>query len=131
MNEYRGKPSSWLLYNSMGYPDFLFTVLAFSSLLFVFVVLMWITFAILAYLTSEPARANVLVQIVDNMQIGILALALMIFGLAASYTVRRYKRDENYQNLQKLQLKHIAPAAKEKTSPFQDGLSLVYDEEDI
>ena len=131
MNEYRGKPSGWLLYNSMGYPDFLFTLLAYSMLLLVFTSLMWVTFGILAYLAIDSLKAQVLFRIMDSMQLGILALALVIVGLAISYTMRRYKKDEHYIMNKKLDQIAQMPNQRENSKPVQEGLTLVYDEEDI
>ncbi len=131
MSEYRGKPSGWLLYNSMGYPDFLFTLLSYSMLLLVFTSLMWVTFGILAYLTVGELKAQVLFRIMDGMQLGLLALAMVIVGLAVSYTIRRYKKDEHYVLKKKLDTVSQIPKQQKNPKPVQEGLTLVYDEEDI
>ena len=33
MSDFRSKPSAWLMYNSSGFPDFLFTILTWSMIL--------------------------------------------------------------------------------------------------
>jgi hypothetical protein len=116
----------------MGYPDFLFTILAYSMLLLVFCALMWVTFGVLAYLTENPVKAELLVRMMDSMQTGLLALALVVIGLAASYTVRRLHKDKHYLEKKKLERALLPPRpAGEDSNPVQDGLTLVYDAEDV
>lgn len=132
MSDFRGKPSGWLLKNSNGFPDFLFTILTYSMVLLGFVTLMWVTFGILGYLTPDPAKAEVILQIMDSLKTGLISLAGVVFGLAGSYTIRRFKKDDHWiekKQLEKEMEQQKAPL--ETTPPVQEGLRLVYNEEDI
>ena len=136
MSDFRGKPSPWLLNNSRGFPDFLFTILTYSMLLLVLVTLMWITFGILAFLNADNIKADVILQVMDSMKTGLISLAGVVFGLAGSYTVRRYKTDEHWIEKKKLEVqteqdKEPAVAASRPAPPVEEGLILVENEEDI
>jgi hypothetical protein len=132
MNDERGKPSSWLLKNSKGFPDFLFTILTYSMLLLVFVTLCWVVFGVLTFLRADTGGAATILQIMDSMKTGLISLAGVIFGLAGSYTVRRFKTDDHYLEKKKLdselESKEEGFSAKEL---IQKGLKLVSNEEDI
>jgi H+/Cl- antiporter ClcA len=132
MSDERGKPSSWLLKNSKGFPDFLFTILTYSMLLLVFVTLCWVAFAVLTFLRADTGGAVTILQIMDSMKTGLISLAGVIFGLAGSYTVRRFKTDDHY--IEKKKLDSELEAKEEGFSIkelVQKGLKLVHNEEDI
>lgn len=132
MSKDRGKPSSWLLKNSKGFPDFLFTILTYSMLLLVFVTLCWVTFGVLAFLIADTKMAAIIVQVMDNMKTGLISLAGVIFGLAGSYTIRRFKKDDHY--LEKIKLEDELESKTGDLSVsnlIQKGLKLVRNEEDI
>lgn len=134
MSEFRGKPSPWLLYNSKGFPDFLFTILTYSMLLLMLVSFTWIAFGILAYLNADNAKAEVILKVMDSMKTGLISLAGVVFGLAGSYTVRRYKKDEHWLEKKKLESEAAVPpppVSQKTTVPVQEGLTLVENEEDI
>ncbi len=133
MSEFRGKPSPWLLHNSKGFPDFLFTILTYSMLLLMLVSFTWIAFGILAYLNADNAKAEVILRVMDSMKTGLISLAGVVFGLAGSYTVRRYKKDEHWLEKKKLETEAAAPppVSEKTTFPVQEGLTLVENEEDI
>jgi len=129
---FRGKPSGWLLKNSSGYPDFLFTILTYSMLLLALVTLIWISFGILAYLSVDNAKANIIIKVMDSLKTGLISLVGVVFGLAGSYTVRRFKKDDHY--VQKQQMEHQVskgnqPTESQKGAP--GDLQWVQDEEDI
>ncbi len=126
MKELRGIPSKWLLRNSKGYPDFLFTILTYSLILLVFLTLFWVVFAVLALYHAGTPQAGTLIKILDNMKTGLVSLAGVVFGLAGSYTVRRYKYDDHY--LEKKINKQQTDDQQEQT---EKGLKLVSDQEDI
>ncbi len=126
MQELRGIPSKWLLKNSKGYPDFLFTILTYSLILLIFLTLMWVIFAILAFYHAGSPQAGTLIKILDNMKTGLVSLAGVVFGLAGSYTVRRYKYDDHYLK-KKINKQQIGDMAVHS----ENGLNLVNDEEDI
>ncbi|MHB2147982.1 hypothetical protein ACX8XP_02880 [Calditrichota bacterium LG25] len=126
MDKFRGKPSAWLLKNSKGFPDFLFTILTYSMILLIFLMLIWIAFAILAFIHAGSPRAVILIQIMDSMKTGLISLAGVVFGLAGSYTVRRFKTDDHY--LQKKRLDIEVDRAKKDG---KQGLQVVEDQEDI
>lgn len=132
MSDERGKPSSWLLKNSKGFPDFLFTILTYSMLLLVFVTLCWVVFGVLTFLRADTTGAATILQIMDSMKTGLISLAGVIFGLAGSYTVRRFKTDDHY-----IEKKKLDSELEEKDEGFsvkelvQKGLKLVHNEEDI
>jgi hypothetical protein len=132
MSDERGKPSSWLLKNSKGFPDFLFTILTYSMLLLVFVTLCWVVFGVLTFLRADTGGAATILQVMDSMKTGLISLAGVIFGLAGSYTVRRFKTDDHYLEKKKLdselESKEEGFSAKEL---IQKGLKLVSNEEDI
>ncbi len=121
MDKFRGEPSAWLLKNSKGYPDFLFTILTYSMILLVFLTLIWIAFALLAYLHADEPRAAMLIRIMDSMKTGLVSLAGVVFGLAGSYTVRRFKTDDHY-----LQKKRLEFELQQKSAD-----NIVQNEEDI
>ena len=127
MSDERGKPSSWLLKNSKGFPDFLFTILTYSMLLLVFVTLCWVVFGVLTFLRADTGGAATILQVMDSMKTGLISLAGVIFGLAGSYTVRRFKTDDHYLDSE-LESKEEGFSAKEL---IQKGLKLVSNEEDI
>lgn len=132
MSDFRGKPSGWLLRNSNGFPDFLFTILTYSMVLLGFVTLMWVTFGVLGYLNPDPAKAETILQIMDSLKTGLISLAGVVFGLAGSYTIRRFKKDDHWiakKQLEKEMEQQKAPV--EAATPVQEGLRLVYNEEDI
>ena len=126
MDKLRGKPSAWLLKNSKGFPDFLFTILTYSMILLIFLTLVWITFAILTFLHAGSPKAVVLIRIMESMKTGLISLAGVVFGLAGSYTVRRFKTDDHYIQKKRLdfELNHVGKRAGK-------GLQVVEDEEDI
>jgi hypothetical protein len=132
MSDERGKPSNWLLKNSKGFPDFLFTILTYSMLLLVFVTLCWVVFGVLTFLRADTTGAATILQIMDSMKTGLISLAGVIFGLAGSYTVRRFKTDDHY-----IEKKKLDSELEEKDEGFsvkelvQKGLKLVHNEEDI
>ena len=132
MSDERGKPSNWLLKNSKGFPDFLFTILTYSMLLLVFVTLCWVVFGVLTFLRADTTGAATILQIMDSMKTGLIFLAGVIFGLAGSYTVRRFKTDDHY-----IEKKKLDSELEEKDEGFsvkelvQKGLKLVHNEEDI
>ncbi len=132
MSDERGKSSSWLLKNSKGFPDFLFTILTYSMLLLVFVTLCWVVFGVLTFLRADTTGAATILQIMDSMKTGLISLAGVIFGLAGSYTVRRFKTDDHYIEKKKLdselETKEEGFSVKELV---QKGLKLVHNEEDI
>ena len=72
MQDMRGMPSTWLLKNSKGFPDFLFTILTYSLILLAFVSLIWIAFGILSFVHAGSAKAQTLIEIMDNMKTGIM-----------------------------------------------------------
>ena len=126
MKELRGLPSTWLLRNSKGYPDFLFTIVTYSLALLVLVLLIWIFFGILSFAYATTPKAAVLLKIMDSMKTGLVSLAGVVFGLAGSYTVRRYKYDDHYEKRQ------LRKAATHKaTGLIEKGLKVVQDKEDI
>ncbi len=130
MDKFRGKPSSWLLKNSKGYPDFLFTILTYSMILLIFLALSWLAFALLAYLHAGNVKTSIIIKIMESMKTGLISLAGVVFGLAGSYTVRRFKTDDHY--LQKKRLEYELGASSPKiTPPSNNGLQFVQDEEDI
>ncbi len=130
MDKFRGKPSSWLLKNSKGYPDFLFTILTYSMILLIFIALSWLAFAILAYFHAGDPKIVAVMQIMNSMKTGLISLAGVVFGLAGSYTVRRYKTDDHY--LQKKRLEYeIGESDQSAPAPAANKLQVVEDEEDI
>jgi len=126
MEELQGLPSKWLLHNSKGYPDFLFTILTYSLILLVFVSFFWIIFGVLAFFHAGSPEAATLVKIMDNMKTGLVSLAGVVFGLAGSYTVRRYKYDDHY-----LEKKVNKQKMEQETPGAESGPDLVSDPEDI
>lgn len=122
----RGIPSKWLLRNSKGYPDFLFTIVTYSLILLFFISLIWVAFGVLSYIYAGTAKAETLLKIMDSMKTGLVSLAGVVFGLAGSYTVRRFKFDD-HQEVRKVR------KAKEKNDEpdVEEGLGLVQDSEDI
>ena len=121
MKKFRKEPSRWLKYNSAGYPDFLFTILTCSLMLLGIVCLIWVIFGILAIFHAESNGAEIYVKVMDNMKTGLIALAGVVFGLAGSYTVRRFKKDQTHE------LRKTRKAKEQTGKTFQ----LVEDEEDI
>ncbi len=126
MDKNRGNPSPWLLKNSKGFPDFLFTILTYSMILLIFLTLIWITFAILAFVHAGSPKASIILQIMDSLKTGLISLAGVIFGLAGSYTVRRFKTDEHY-----LKKKRLDFELEQAQNGDQSDLHVVEDEEDI
>ncbi|APF18469.1 hypothetical protein [Caldithrix abyssi] len=126
MDKFRGKPSAWLLKNSKGFPDFLFTILTYSMILLIFLMLIWIAFAILAFIHAGSPKAVILIQIMDSMKTGLISLAGVVFGLAGSYTVRRFKTDDHY-----LQKKRLEIEVDRAEKDGKQGLQVVEDQEDI
>ncbi|NOX87748.1 MAG: hypothetical protein GXO77_01895 [Calditrichaeota bacterium] len=129
MEKFRGNPSSWLLKNSKGFPDFLFTILTYSMILLVFLSLIWIAFAVLAFIRAGTPQAEILIKIMNSMKTGLVSLAGVVFGLAGSYTVRRFKTDDHY--LQKKRLEYDMGKTNEERTADQSGLKVVESEEDI
>ncbi len=129
MEKFRGNPSSWLLKNSKGFPDFLFTILTYSMILLVFLTLIWIAFAVLAFIRAGTPQAEILIKIMNGMKTGLVSLAGVVFGLAGSYTVRRFKTDDHY--LQKKKLEHAIGKEDEESAAAQGELKVVESEEDI
>jgi len=128
MNEFRGKPSKWLLHNSYGYPDFLFTVLTYSMLLLVFVALTWVCFGILAFVHAGDAKAEIMIKVVESMKTGCISLAGVVFGLAGSYMVRRFMKDNHYLERKKLEQGF---SQSDKPNGGEGNVILVDEKEDI
>ncbi len=132
MRNSRGEPSRWLLHNSSGYPDFLFTILSYSMLLLIFVALIWITFGILVFVHAGSTRAVVMTKVMESMKTGLLSLAGVVFGLAGSYTVRRYKKDQQYLEMKKMGLETGTETQQaDGSKSIQENLRPVQNEEDI
>jgi len=132
MRNSRGEPSTWLLHNSSGYPDFLFTILSYSMLLLIFVALIWITFGILVFIHAGSTRAVVMIKVMESMKTGLLSLAGVVFGLAGSYTVRRYKKDQQNLEMKKMGLKVGTETQQtDGSKSIQENLRPVQNEEDI
>ena len=129
---FRGLPSRWLLKNSNGFPDFLFTILTYSMILLALVSLFWICFGILAFLNAGTPRGDFSIQVMDSMKTGLISLAGVIFSLAASYTVRRFKKDDHYLEKKKVDQEVLATDDMAKLPVNIVGpLQTVQDEEDI
>ena len=126
MKELRGLPSTWLLRNSKGYPDFLFTIVAYSLALLFLVLVIWILFGILSFAYAGTPKAATLLKIKDSMKTGLVSLAGVVFGLAGSYTVRRYKYDEHHEIRQQRKT-----GGGESGTLVEKGLKVVQDQEDI
>ncbi len=126
MKEIRGLPSKWLLRNSKGYPDFLFTIVAYSLALLFLVLVIWILFGVLSFAYAGTPKAATLLKIMDSMKTGLVSLAGVVFGLAGSYTVRRYKYDDHHEA--RMLRKSGGNAAAEL---IEKGLKVVQDKEDI
>ena len=126
MKELRGIPSKWLLRNSKGYPDFLFTIVTYSLILLVLVSLIWIVFGLLSFKYAGTAKADTILKVMESMKTGLVSLAGVVFGLAGSYTVRRYKYDDHHEARQAR--KNAEDSGEDKND---DGLQLVSDAEDI
>ncbi len=126
MEKFRGRPSPWLLKNSKGFPDFLFTILTYSMILLIFLALTWIGFALLSYIHADSPKAEIIVKIMDSMKTGLISLAGVVFGLAGSYTVRRFKTDDHY--LQKKRLEYEMEHGLLGGNP---SVKVVENEEDI
>ena len=130
MSDERGKPSPWLLRNSKGFPDFLFTILMYSMILLIFVSLIWIAFAILTFVYAGKPQAVTLLKIMESMKTGLISLAGVIFGLAGSYTVRRFKKDDHY--VQKMESEYnIVKGLAPQSPATKEGLRMVENREDI
>jgi len=127
MDAQRGAPSSWLLRNSKGYPDFLFTIVTYSLILLALVSLIWIAFGILSFIHAGTPEAETLVKVMDSMKTGLVSLAGVVFGLAGSYTVRRFKYDEHY--VEKMTAENTLPQPEPPQAA--SGLKVVQSEEDI
>lgn len=124
------EPCSWLMKNSDGNPDFLFTILTFSFLLLTLISLLWISFGCLGVLYSENLkRAGMILEIMSDMKTGLISLAGLVFGLAGSYTVRRFKRDE--LGIKKDQQNKYESELKSQHMLHQPDLKIVSDMEDI
>ena len=128
MSAEKGLPSKWLLHNSKGYPDFLFTILTYSMILLALVSLIWIAFGILSFIHAGTSKAATLIQVMESMKTGLVSLAGVVFGLAGSYTVRRYKYDQHY--LKKKIFENGGGRSGTAEAPATD-ISLVTDREDI
>ncbi len=126
MKELRGLPSTWLLRNSKGYPDFLFTIVVFSLALLFIVLIIWILFGILSFAYAATPKAATLLKIMDSMKTGLVSLAGIVFGLAGSYTVRRYKYDDHHE----ARMKRKSGGSVAATL-IEKGLKVVQDKEDI
>jgi len=125
MEKPRGVPSKWLLRNSRGYRDFLFTVVTYSLILLAFVSLIWIVFGILSFVHAGTAKADTIIKVMDSMKTGLVSLAGVVFGLAGSYTVRRYKYDEHQE------VRKVRKSKEAETPNVEESLGLVQDQEDI
>lgn len=124
-----GKPSKWLLKNSSGYPDFLFTILTYSMILLFLVTIFWIGFGILSFKYAGTAKEMALLKVMDSLKTGLVSLVGVIFSLAGSYTVRRYKRDQHTVELQNA--KNITENSLPEQRTPTGALQLVEDKEDI
>lgn len=130
MTDFRGKPSQWLLNNSSGYPDFLFTILTYSMLLLIFISLVWISFGVLTFIHAGSQRGENILKIMESMRVGMISLAGVVFGLAGSYTVRRFKKDEHYLEKRGMEHEQLVQAVQAGNGG-STGLDIVQDEEDI
>lgn len=131
MADDRGTPSSWLMRNSMGFPDFLFTILTYAMLLLIFISLVWIGFGLLAFVHAGTPKQEALLSVMESMRAGLISLVGVVFGLAGSYTVRRFKKDDHYIQKKKLEHNGEAPVGGGLEGMIQKGLGLVMNEEDI
>ena len=59
------------------------------------------------------------------MKTGLVSLAGVVFGLAGSYTVRRYKYDNHHE------VRKARKAKENKAADVEEGLGIVQSSEDI
>ena len=138
-DQFRDKPSKWLMYNSMGYPDFLFTILTYSMILLGLMAIVWLTFSVVAFSNAGSPHATVCLTVLDNMQSAFVSMVVVVFSLAGSYVFRRYKKDDHY--VEKKVAEHEIDMEDRSTLPTppiastmpiaERGLGLVTNEEDI
>jgi|GEM_PF-1855905 len=138
-DQFRDKPSKWLMYNSMGFPDFLFTILTYAMVLLGLMAIVWLTFSIVAFSNAGSPHATVSLAVLDNMQSAFVSMVGVVFSLAGSYVVRRYKKDDHY--VEKKVAEHEIDMEERTATPTppiastmpvtERGLGLVMNEEDI
>jgi len=99
-------------------------------ILLIFVSLVWIAFAILSFVYAGKPQTVTLLKIMESMKTGLIPLAGVIFGLAGSYTVRRFKKDDHY--VQKMETEYsIVKGMAPQSAAIKEGLRLVENREDI
>ena len=127
------QPSLWLLKNSSGKPDFLFTLLTYSFILLVVISFFWIALGIPALVhAAEVERSKNILAIMANVKTGLISLAGLVFGLAGSYTVRRFQHDKlTYQHQQPVDGEEYEDTDSAPTASTAEGLTIVENEEDI
>ena len=123
MGNFKGKPSSWLKRNSNGYPDFLFTILTYAIIILGVVSFFWILFGVMAVVTANASKEEMILKVMDSMKTGLISLAGVVFALAGSYTVRRFKKDEIHEVRMRRK--------KEEADQVQETIKYVQDMEDI
>ena len=131
MENYTAQPSTWLLKNSAGKPDFLFTLLTYSFVLLVCIAIFWIALGIPALKhAGDAGYSKNILAIMDNIKTGLISLSGLVFGLAGSYTVRRFQQEKIRQN--RVEVEDKPPQRPEEiTSTTTDDLVIVDNEEDI
>ena len=130
MENYKEQPSSWLLKNSAGKPDFLFTLLTYSFILLICITVFWIALGIPALKhAADAGYSKNILAIMDNVKTGLISLAGLVFGLAGSYTVRRFQQEKMLYS--KVEEENVAEKEPNATVSTTDDLVIVDNEEDI
>ena len=130
MSEFRGEPSKWLLNNSKGYPDFLFTLLVYSFLLFTIICFVWVGLIMIVAVNPSSTDFSSLKEILKDIRIGLVAIAGLVFGLAGNYTVRRFKKDEQHLQSMTLCKENVVASQPENDSGVSSD-NTTMEEEDI
>ena len=130
VENYKEQPSSWLLKNSSGKPDFLFTLLTYSFILLVCISIFWIALGIPALKhAADAGYSKNILAIMDNVKTGLISLAGLVFGLASSYTVRRFQQEK--LSYEKVDEENMPVLGQDEVTSTTDDLVIVDDEEDI
>ena len=111
MSNNRGKPASFILNNSKGYPDFIMTMLIYFSLALFLLLILWVLaqyFGLRFTAELDPETANdhpfitYMKHFNDTLKTIVLGVSGSVFALATSYMLRRKFHDDHFLAMKRL-----------------------------
>ncbi len=99
MHNQMQRPAKFLMINSKGKPDFIFTLLTIFSFILIFLIIFWAAFNLLAFFhtlnnTNSQNMIDLLKNYNENMRYIFITFVVQVLGLAGTYYKRRSQQEK-------------------------------------